>query len=337
MSFASIGDLSSSLALRAINRDLKARQLRLSTELSSGRVSDVVARTRGDPGALGAAERSLTMLSTYRLTAQEMALRGQALQSALEVIENQVGKVGRQMLIAGKSGLGSQVDLAGKAALAGFETVVNALNTRVTGRSLFAGEAIRNNAVIPAQAILDDLQARTATAMDIGQIEQIVRTYFQDPGGGFETGGYQGAARAEGPTQISENAAVRFDVTALSPEIRDSLEGFALAALVTRNISALNSLSARKGLLRQSSNILLKARDGIIARRAEIGVVQARVNAVQARNRASRTAIEIARNAALSADPYETATQLQGVEANLQALYQVTVRLSQMSLVRFMR
>ncbi len=337
MSFSSIGDLSSSLALRAINNDLKVRQARLSSELASGRVSDLAAQSGGDFGPLGASERWLAMAETYRFTAQEIALRGQALQAALEVVGNQVGEVAGQVLTAGKSGLRPQIDLAGKAALAGFASVVSALNTRLEGRSLFAGDATRDNAVIPARAILDDLQSRVSGAMDKGQVEQIVKSYFQDPAGGFEATGYQGSPLAGGQTRISENTVVSFDVTALSPEIRDALEGLALASLTTRDVPALNSLTARRDVLLQSSNILLKAGDGITARRAEIGTVQARIDVVQARNAARKTAVETARNALLSADPYETATRLQGIENNLQALYLVTSRLSRMSLVRFLR
>jgi len=336
MTMTSVGDLSSALALRALNRDMKKRFLQLSQEVASGRVSDVAGHLRGDVGALGALNRELAMLQSYKLAGQEAAMRGQAIQDALGIIQNQTVTLGTSFLSDGKSGTLSSVKAAGQAALSGLETVVSALNARRGGLGLFSGQATRGPTVISAGKMLDDLEARVANASTLQDITRIVESYFQDPSGGFQTNGYQGSTQPSGPVRLSDTETESFDVTALSPEIRTTLQGLALAALTTRNIPT-NDITSRSSLVYQAGSLLVGANDGIISLQAQIGTTQARIDEIQTRQMARMTAAEIDRNALVSADPYDSATRLQGIQNSLQALYMVTSRVAGMSLVGFLK
>ena len=81
----------------------------------------------------------------------------------------------------------------------------------------------------------------------------------------------------------------------------------------------------------------LGAQDQLTKLRADIGFSQSRIQNVSTRNAAQTTSLEYARTALLEADPYETATKLEDVQFQLQSLYSVTVRLSELSLLNFMR
>jgi flagellar hook-associated protein 3 FlgL len=81
---------------------------------------------------------------------------------------------------------------------------------------------------------------------------------------------------------------------------------------------------------------MLSTRDAVISLQASVGFVEARVDQITARNAAEVTSLEYARTALLGIDSYQAATQLEEVQFQLQSLYAVTVRMSQLSLVNFL-
>ncbi len=81
---------------------------------------------------------------------------------------------------------------------------------------------------------------------------------------------------------------------------------------------------------------MLIAQDDVIALRADVGFVESRIEKVAARNAAEVTGLEFAKVALLEIDPYEAATRLEEAQFQLQSLYTVTVRMSQLSLVNFL-
>ncbi|MDG1170848.1 MAG: flagellin, partial [Sulfitobacter sp.] len=85
----------------------------------------------------------------------------------------------------------------------------------------------------------------------------------------------------------------------------------------------------------KSGQALLIAGDDVIALRADVGFVEARIEKIGARNSAEATSLEYAKRALLEIDPYEAATKLEEAQFQLQSLYSVTVRMSQLSLVNF--
>lgn len=52
---------------------------------------------------------------------------------------------------------------------------------------------------------------------------------------------------------------------------------------------------------------------------------------------AQRTSLEIAQNELSSADPYDTVMRLEETQFRLESLYTITARLSELSLVGFLR
>ena len=78
------------------------------------------------------------------------------------------------------------------------------------------------------------------------------------------------------------------------------------------------------------------AATGLIARQADLGLLQETAERATARNAAETTALSLARSDILSADPYETASALTQAEASLQNLYALTARLSRLSLTDYL-
>jgi flagellar hook-associated protein 3 FlgL len=137
------------------------------------------------------------------------------------------------------------------------------------------------------------------------------------------------------PFSLSETERVSLDIRANDPVLKDLLMNAAVAALADDPAFGLtvpqqSELFGLAGLGLQSNL------DQLPDLRSRIGFTEARIEMIASRNQAEETSTEVARNALLLADPFQTATELENVQFQLQALYSVTVRSSQLSLVNFL-
>jgi flagellar hook-associated protein 3 FlgL len=160
-----------------------------------------------------------------------------------------------------------------------------------------------------------------------------VATWFADPLG-YGTFYLGGTPLSPAPVAPGEGADI--STTALDPTIRDTLAGFAMAALIDRGVLAGNP-EERARLAQTAGQKLHTTEDARITLAARIGAVEAQVEAARTRNGAEATALGILRSDIGSVDPYEAATRLETVRAQLEALYLVTARISGLSLVEYIR
>ena len=126
------------------------------------------------------------------------------------------------------------------------------------------------------------------------------------------------------------------NIRADNAAFRDTLMNVALTSLASSG--ALSFTSGQRAELQRDSGIALQAnQEDLTNVRAQIGTAEARLDAIETRNAAEKTALEMARNDLLGVDPFETATKLENVQFRLQSIYAVTARLSDLSLVNFIQ
>jgi len=335
MVFTSIGDLSSNLRLQNLNAALNFRANRLGIELASGKSQDVARKYPGSMNRLGSLTKSVEMLGTYRISAAELATQGKVLQTSLESLRSISSDVGVQLMIETGPKTSGTISAHASAALAGFRSAITALNTTLGGRSIFSGTKYHHNSMISADRILDDLQSATATAGSSAQIISIVKSYFDDPGAGFETRAYLGSDTSAGSVQISENETATFSVTARDPALRNTLSALATSALMTRHNANLDQ-ATKNEVLAKSGNLIMSSETDLIDLQSSIGTTQARIDNVQTRNSSRAALLTTAIAKLVQIDPYATATAFQQVQSNLEALYISTAKLSQMSLTHYL-
>ena len=87
----------------------------------------------------------------------------------------------------------------------------------------------------------------------------------------------------------------------------------------------------------QAGQQLLSTEEGRITLSARIGTAEAQIETARTRNAAEETALGILRSGIGSVDPYEAATRLETVRAQLESLYLVTARVSRLSLTEYLR
>lgn len=336
MNFTSIGDLAGSFQLRTMNGRLRQRANTLGAELASGRANDVAAKLGGGTDRLATVSRSIKVLKTLQNNVSEVQTKASGLQSALSIIQTATKTTSAQFLAAAAPASDTAIRAAGATAEEALTTTVNSMNTQWAGRSLFSGQATDSPAVISGPDMLNELQTLSAGATTAAQVVTIVDTYFNAPTGGFETSAYKGSTQGSGPVRISESSTANLSVTALDPAIRSTLKGFALGALVSRGVLS-SDLSERSALLKSAGESTLTANDQIVGLQADVGAVESRIETVHVSNVATLSRLEVSVNDMTKVDSYRTASALRATENSLEALYISTSRLSQLSLVRYLK
>ncbi|MEL6642560.1 MAG: flagellin [Pseudomonadota bacterium] len=335
MSFLAIGDLAQSFQSRRENAQLTADLQRLAQEVASGRKSELRNPTTGDFGALAGIESALARLDSFTRVAMETAVEYDAAQRALERIERDGQQLAGNLLLTASAPQPATVDAVASEGAQVFEAAISTLNTAVGGRSLFAGTGTDGPALDSAAQILTDLQTATAGAATAEDLRDAVALWFA-PGGGFETGAYLGQPAAADGKRLSPESAVDPLPLANDPAIAGFLSGAALGALLDAG-ALTGQADARAEAARLAGDQILGATPGFVTLRASVGTAEEGIARATQALAAEEAALEIARSDLVAVDPFEAASELETVRAQLETKYLLTARLSQLSLSNFLR
>lgn len=140
----------SSDLFQTTRRDLSAAQ----SQLSTGKVATTYAGLGAAAGPSVLLRTKLGALDAYAANIQDGTVRIGIMDAAL----TQIGNVSRDLGSIGRSAVGGSTDGVAKAeviARTGLDTIVEALNSQVNGRYLFAGRAADTQPVVSAGLLLD--------------------------------------------------------------------------------------------------------------------------------------------------------------------------------------
>ena len=330
-----LGDLAQSFLLQRRGAALKVEMTRLNEELASGQISDIKSVLAGNVSYLSDIEGDLRTLSGYKVATIEAAQFASSAQSALERIDAGVGTLSAALITASSSAVGPVLDQMSVDAQIELNSMVTALNTSSGGRSLFAGTATDQPALNDANSILADLRVAIAGATTVDTISSAVDAWFDDPAG-FRASAYTGSDNSIAAFQLAEDEQVSIGLKADDAVFRTLLKGTALAAIAADDGLGLSGAEQQE-LLERAGTRLFEAQSDLTAVRGNLGSAEARIDTIATRNAARDTSLQFAKGALLQADPYDTATQLEAVQFQLQSLYTITARMSDLSLVNFVR
>lgn len=334
--FSTFGDMATAYHSRSMSAHLKSNITRLGRELVTGQQSDISSAVSGDFRPIASIEHDLTTLKAYKTATDEAATIAGTIQVSLGAIQDQSQALSAGLMTAAASQNATMVSTTALDAKHKLESAVSQLNTSVMGRSLFSGSATDTPPLISGSAMLDALQTEIAGAGTAVEVSNRIDAWFDDPAGGFITTAYQGSDTPSGPIRLGNGETADFSLNANDASIKDVLKAIAKSAIMANG--ALNGdLNQQIQLSQIASKELLTANDGIVMARAEIGTVEARIETAKTQNKAEKSGLEIARNNLISADPYETATELQAAYGQLESLYTVTARLSKLNFTDYMR
>jgi flagellar hook-associated protein 3 FlgL len=288
---------------------------------------------RGDMAPLLAVDASLSRLAAYKTNTTDAAFHTAAQQSALSGLSQLASGITTTLMGSRDFPTPAQVAATAADARGRLASAVGLINSQASGRAVFSGVATNAVPLGSAEDMLTALETAAIGATTAGQVEAAVNGWFADPlgFGAFYQGG---AALSAAPIAPGETADL--STTAMDPAIRDTLAGFAMAALIDRGMLAGN-LDERARLAQTAGQTLHRTGDARITLAARIGTVEAQIEAARTRNSAEETSLGILRSDIGSVDPYEAATRLETIRAQLESLYLVTARVSRLSLAEYLR
>lgn len=306
-----------------------------SKELSSGIKSDLHKATGGNLGKLHAIERTLAKNIAYDRNINFLELRVDGAQNALGLIQEPLDALSVDLVSA--AGVGDYVSSTTLAATArlDFKSAVSALNTEVNGQTIFGGAAVDRQALAGGEAILAKLDAAVSGAASAADVITAIDAYFA-PGGEFMTNDFLGSATDIGAADVGAGVRISYNARADDAEIVSVLKALALASVVAGGTLAGNQ-NEQMAVLSEAGAQLLEAKEGLLDYRGNLGVTQQNIESSKARNVAETGTLELARAKLIEADPAETATFFEALEAQLKTVYTVTTRLSDLSFINFMR
>lgn len=336
MNYLSVGDMALQFRLRQHNVSLKQEMNVLSEELMTGTHHDVGEALRGDMSALASINKQLRVLEAYDTATAEAATLTGAMQSSLETIQGLTGEIGVSLLSAATTTNSIIIGATAKDAAAKFQTLVATLNTNVAGRYVFSGAASDTRPLAAADDILTELQTLIAGETTASGVVAAVDAWFAAPKGtgGYLDAAYSGSMTPLGPILTSDGESTDITASAASPEIRQTLKGFALSALIVDGLFA-NDLTEQANLARASGETIVGAQTSLADLRADLGTSEALIEDAKTRNAAETHSLELARLSMIGVDEFDTASALTALQTQLETLYTLTARMTDLSLVDY--
>lgn len=305
-------------------------------EMTSTQKASRFEATGGNLTRLFALERSLDRNAVFSETLSLTELRLDVTQESLGRGLTSVENVSTNLISATSLGdYSTSMQFAGSARTA-FQQTVSALNTQVAGQSLFAGATTDKPALASADSILADLGAAVSGATNSTDALAAINSFFsRTPPGGFFASGYTGSDQDLSSVDIGEGQRLDAGLRADDDKLISVLKAQATAAIIANGTLA-GSNDEQMAVLAAAGSAMLAAKEDVLDLRAHIGSLQEVVENGKAERTSERETLDLARSKIVAVDPLEAASTYQTLEVQLQAIYTVTARISDLRFVNYM-
>jgi len=329
-------DLASAMSLLDQNTRTKTALEAASKELSTGVRNNLIEATAGDLGKLFSIDRTLLRLNSETDAIQLASSKSALAQVSLGNIHENLVDFGPQLLSAVERGDTQSARLVAGDARHALGAVVTSLNVRYGRHSIFSGAALDQQSIAPTEVIISDISSIIAGAADSTAAMLAIDDYFFSPTGGFETNIFRGATEEAPPFRDESGETIEYALGADSFGIRTAIRALTIA-VVASDVPNFLGTSDQVDLLREAGSAAIAATGDITTLREKLGFAEGRIEGMEARNSAMRGFFELERSSLVSADPYEAATKFEALQVQLQTIYTITTRLSNLSLTNFLR
>ena len=306
--------------------DLRERISQTSLETVTGRHFDITTHLNGRVGDAMIGQKALDDIEREQSQLQLRQSRLDQIQLSLETIQNAGGDIGINIIAAVELNNTYEIKNGAINAETALGKIFSALSARQGQRQLFSGDATATGPLNPLEDLLADITAIRDTAVDPADFQATVDTYFDDPAGGWQSTIYNGTTTTSDPD----------GVLAIDPAITELVKGLATIAIAKDNPEH-PLLTLPSTILQDGANTVVAATDSIIDLRVTTGSKQEQIETRQRTLVAETTILSQSVTDMIARDQYEAATELQRLEASLEASYLLTSRLSSLTLTNFIR
>ena len=340
-----VPDILAQARLGRAQTDLKRGLEQAQIEVVTGESAEPLKATGGDPARLFAMERSISTLDSRTPLLSMAKSRAAGMQTSLDSIQISTEQMGVKLLRDISVGDLSSARFTAKDAKTALGQVIGALNVELSGRHLFAGA--RSGAPLDTvDVLLADMETLflpdppATDPLTVAEIKTRVSNYF-DPDSvdamSFNARMWRGSDEKPPPVELADGEFLNYAVLGDDDALRDMMRGLALAATTVKTFNSGTDAEAITQMLEEAGGIIVKATDDITKLRSDLGLAESRIEAAQTRTAAQRATLELARADLIGVDQYEAATRVTQLQSQLEAIYAMTARSSQLSLLNFLR
>lgn len=316
--------------------DLKARQDQVSQEVVTGRHADITARVDGRVGEVHLLNKAIADIEVENKVNDLASSRINLMSDTLTTVTEAVSGLDSEAIIALGTGLDSSIDTVVNKARGEISRVIDTLSVRLGTRNLFSGDASDQPTFAGTDQLISDVRNIMQTAGDSNAINAALDTYFNDPNGGFQTNIYTGGDNNMSDIRLGNGQKIAIDVKGDDQSIKDTLRG--LAVLATADDAGFARDSADfAAIFEPAASSITNGINKLISLGGELGVYGGTFESIETRNNAERQTLRTALQNIVTRDQFEAAGELQQIQVQLETSYVLTSRLSQLSLVNFLR
>lgn len=305
--------------------DVRERLKTVSTEAVTGRVNDPTKHLSGQIGDAMMSQKALDDIERDRGLMKLRETRLDITQQSLGAMQDGITGLAARAINTISFPSDADWEAIANDARSQLETSLSALSVRHGERYLFSGDATSTAPLPASDTIMAEIEALVSEAADGEDLNARLDAFFAD-GGRFATEVYRG-------TPDASNADA---VTVLDPAIRDTLRSLAVLSLSGPE-GPVSGLPGKNAALSEAAGRLSRAEGKLVQLRAQTGIEQNRVASSLKGLENAQTILTGLFNELTARDQYEAAAELKTLEANLEASYMLTARLSQLSLLNFLR
>lgn len=334
MQFSGLPTLLGSLQLSNLLTETRKTLDDKRIEAVTGRAADVSKHLDGNIGRAQSLEKLIADNDHRRDAIELLATDYDITQNTLDVARTESSSIAARVMTA--QGLENEASMRALRldAEAELENLFGRMNTPFGGRQLLSGAATGARPLGDLDTMLTAVQAIVVAGPDRATVEAALDTYFDDPGGGFQTTIYQGSAASGPDREVAAGRRMSPEVKADDQMFRDLFRGLAL--LATSNSGGVAD-ALTKELETDAASRLNSASSQLLDRQTLLGAEQNELETLTARNEAETFAYQSALHTLIGINQEEAATEMTLLETQLEASYLATSRFANLSLVNYMR
>lgn len=330
----SIGDQVFGHNFQSNIRSTKDRLQTLSSELTSGFTSDVGRKESGSISVVSALQNSNRIANSYIAATKSVQAVLDNAQNSIENIDSIRQEATQLAFSIDLTNNSQERKKIGDEAFKLLESTVNSLNTTFTGRYQFSGAETQSPALLPAKEIISLLASTLNGVTDPETIQATIDQWFDDPAGGFHNLAYLGSSDANRQVSVGIDDKIELNFRANNVEVVSILKSLASMSLVSESITSIEA-DAEVLLIENAGKNLFSDGAAIASLMGRLGFAQQYAENAELRLTTESDALTQEYTSKLSVDPYETATNLQAAQNTLELQFQVTARLSSLSLANY--
>lgn len=325
-------------ALRTQNTilNLQDQMLRAQQQVSTGKLSQIYSGLSGDNARISIQLREeIQTKEAYVNTIESVRTRTKIMESALVGMQDLAEQMRAELIKQQQGKYDDTAPVLKQFADSAIDQLVSLLNSQSEGRYLFNGTSVGTQPMINASTLKTNAYAAIAP-LAVGNSATVIAnsaTFFATDGNWNNVGGLPPGQTRPFAFDAAEGVRLEFGELASNDAFEELFEVFAIFgdATYAAGLDADYGALVTDGLTRVEA-----AADNIGLMLAALGTTQGRMSDLEAQHKDDNTVLTKQLDGIENIDSFEAAAEFQLIQGQLQAAYQTTASIRNLSLANFL-